>query len=129
MTPDEYSLPSDELLIDRITAGYPITAELLLDALDHASAKELFRQMQERCPADMMLPAETVHHLVGADLCFLQCEAVIHTLKEWQHQARYFGAEHAIQAMDGLFRGMYPTWRPGQYVATSSESSYESRPD
>jgi hypothetical protein len=114
MTPDEYSLPSEEQLIDRITAGDPITAELLLDALDHASAKELFRQMQERCPADMMLPAETVHHLVGADLCFLQCEAVIHTLKEWQHQARYFGAEHAIQAMDGLFRGMYPTRGPGQ---------------
>jgi len=38
MTPDEYSLPSEEQLIDRITAGDPITAELLLDALDHALA-------------------------------------------------------------------------------------------
>ena len=38
MTPDEYSLPSEEEVIDRIAAGDPITAELLLDALDHASA-------------------------------------------------------------------------------------------
>ncbi len=123
MTPDEYSLPSEEEVIDRITA------ELLLDALDHASTKELVRQIQERYPEDIMLPVETVHHLVSADPYFLQCEAVIHTVKEWQHQARYFGAEHAIQAIDGLFRGMYPTRGPGQYVATSSASSCASRPD
>ena len=123
MTPDEYSLPSEQEVIDRITADNPITAELLLDALDHASTKELLRQIQQRYPEDIMLPVETVHHLVAADLYFLQCEAVIHTVKEWQHQARYCGAEHAIQAMDGLFRGMYPTREPGQYIATSSASS------
>ena len=66
MTPDEYSLPSEEEVIDRITA------ELLLDALDHASTKELLRQIQERYPEDIMLPVETVHHLVATDLYFLQ---------------------------------------------------------
>ena len=67
MCPNEVSSPSEELLIDRITAGEAITAELLLDALDHCSPKELLIHLQERCPPGMVLPVETVHHLVGAD--------------------------------------------------------------
>ena len=66
MSPDESSLPSEERLLDRITAGETITPELLLDALDHVSPDELLGHLQKRCPPDLPLPAETVHDLVGA---------------------------------------------------------------
>lgn len=39
---------------------------------------------------------------------------MIHTLKGWQGRARWFGAEDAAQAIDGLFRSIYPTRGPGQ---------------